>query len=577
MKKKEQLSSTSAKTNKHRTPAAAANNTITVAIEEGKKKETIEVAQGISLQQLFETYRPRPQGNPVVAGKINYLFYDLWKTVQEPCLVSPVDLAEPVGVKLYRRGLILLFLRAMHELFPQHKVETSHSISRGVYCDVYGEPALTRSILAQIEARMRKYVAQSESFTREDLRYEEAIRLLDKRGMHSQLKLLRQWHSETVTFYHFGETISTCYGPVVPSAAYLKQFELTYYPPGVILRFPDINSPSEVPEFQEQSYLFRAFQEEKKVAKTIEVVDIGDLHEMISRNKSAEIIQICETIHEEKIANIAEHILRFPDVRLVLIAGPSSSGKTTFAKRLALHMRIHGRKTVAVSIDDYYKNRVDMPKDAEGKYDFENIEAIDVALLNQHLTQLLDGVEVVLPKFNFVTGEREEGKTLRIDSQQILILEGIHGLNDRLTYFVPRLQKFKIYVCALPVLKLDDHNQLSTSELRLVRRLVRDHRTRGHSAIRTLQLWRSVREGEAKYIFPYQDSADVFFNSSLVYELNVLKAYVEPLLQEIPADSHEFAHAMRLRKLLSYFKETPADHVPPISILREFIGKSCFE
>lgn len=576
MKKKESQAA-SHKINKPTLKEQLPGQTIAVTIEEGKKRDTIEVPQGISLQRLFETYRPRSQGNPVVAGKINYVFYDLWKTVQEPCLVSPVDLTEPVGVKLYRRGLILMFLRAMQELYPDNKVEVSHSISRGVYCEVHGQPALTRAILAQIDARMRKYVSQSEPFTREELPYEQASRVLEKKNMHSQLKLLRQWHGDMVTFYNFGDTVSTCYGPVTPTAAYLKNFELTFYPPGVILRFPDINSPYEVPPFQEQSYLFRAFQEEQKVAKTIEVMDISDLHEMIRNNKSAEIIQMCETIHEEKIANIAERVLQFPDVRLVLIAGPSSSGKTTSAKRLALHLRIHGRKTAAVSIDDYYKNRVDMPKDAEGKYDFENIEAIDVALLNQHLTQLLDGAEIVLPKFNFVTGVREEGKPLRIDPQQILVLEGIHGLNDRLTYFIPRLQKFKIYVCALPVLKLDDHNQLSTSELRLVRRLVRDHRTRGHSAIATLRLWRSVREGETKYIFPYQDSADVFFNSSMIYELNVLKPYVEPLLQEIPPDSHEFAHAMRLRKLLSYFKEIPADHVPPISILREFIGKSCFE
>ena len=555
----------------------SAGKMINVTLEDGKRKEVIQVVRGMALEKFFQKYCPRTDKGPVVAGNIDYVFHDLWATLEKDCLVHPVDLSQHSGVKLYEHSIILLFLRAVHELFPQYTVEVSYHISRGIYCGLHGGLTLKRGMVLQLEDYMRKLVEHDEPFIREVLPYAEALRLLQSKNMTSQIKLLKNWRGEKVTFYHFGESISTCYGSTVPRSSYLKKFQLVFYPPGVIVRFPDTESPDQVPEYQEQSCLFRAFQEEQRLAETIEVRDIGDLHEMIRQQKIAEVIQMCEAIHEEKIGRITENICSLPNVRLILIAGPSSSGKTTFAKRLALHLHVHGVKTVAISLDDYFKNRADMPKDPDGKYDFEHIDAIDVPLLNEHLSQLLDGNEINLPKFNFVTGVRGHGKSLHLEHNELLILEGIHGLNDLLTPFIPRLQKFKIYVSALPVLKLDTHNRLSTSDLRLMRRMVRDYRSRGNNPLDTLRMWPSVRRGEIRFILPHQDNANVFFSSAMLYELGVLKPYVEPLLDQVPENVHEHSFAMRLREALSYCQEIPSEYIPPMSILREFIGNSCFE
>jgi uridine kinase len=365
---------------------------------------------------------------------------------------------------------------------------------------------------------------------------------------------------------------------MVPSTGYLKQFELMYYEPGFLLRYPDNYSPKVIPEFIEQRGLFEVFREAEEWAEILDVGDVGALNDKIATEEMGGIIRISEALHEKKMAHIADMIAEKKDkVKLVLIAGPSSSGKTTFSKRLSIQLRVNGLKPYAISLDDYFVNRESTPRDETGEYDFESIYALDLGLLNEHINKLLAGEEIELPTFNFLTGQREySGKKLKLTDDMILIAEGIHGLNETLTRDIKPENKFKIYVSALTQLNIDNHNRIPTTDVRILRRIVRDYRTRGKDAEVTLLGWPSVRRGEDKNIFPFQGEGDVMFNSTLVYELGAIKKYAEPLLEQINRSSRAYSEAARLLRFLKYFLPVEVDEIPNNSIIREFIGGSCF-
>jgi uridine kinase len=364
---------------------------------------------------------------------------------------------------------------------------------------------------------------------------------------------------------------------MVPSTGYLKLFDLKFNEPGLVLRFPEKSTPNQLPEYKEQKKLFNIFREFENWGKILELENISHLNDAIKGGRISEVMAVAEGLHEKKIAQIADMISASNNKKLVLIAGPSSSGKTTFAQRLSVQLRVNGLKPVPISLDDFFKNREDTPKDEFGEYDFETIDSIDIVTFNDVIKRLIEGEEVEMPSFNFHTGDREwKGKKLRITEEQVLVVEGIHGLNERLTQYIPKEQKFKIYISALTHLSIDDHNRIPTSDLRLIRRIVRDFQFRSADALSTIKRWDSVRRGEDTYIYPFQEEADIMFNSSLVYELAVLNQIALPQLEKIDNSVPEYIEAKRLSKFLQYFLNADIDEIPSNSILREFVGKSCF-
>ncbi len=552
---------------------------ITVTLKDPCTEEKIQVSEGMTLQNFFYRYRPRPSGNPIVAAKVNHREADLWTELHEDCLVEPVDLTLYAGIRIYERSLVLLLLRALKDLYPEDTLEVRHSISRGVYCEIRGSVPIRHDIVYQLTEYMRWLIIKGEKFERRKVSVEEAFKIFEKYNMVDKIKLLKKYPKKEITIYQCGDCVVSFYGRIVPDASYLKNFDLVFYSTGLILRFPDKQSCDAVPRFQEESRLFTVFQEHKRWASILGVNNIGELNEVIQNGKISDLIRTAEAIQEKKIAHIADRIYQDREnARLILIAGPSSSGKTTFSKRLAVQLKVNGLDTLAISLDDYFRNRDQMPVDDKGEQDFEGLDAIDIPLLNDHLVKLADGQEILSPRYDFTTGKRSpETHPVRLKPGQLLMLEGIHGLNPQLTPFINELQKFKIYISALTVLNIDMHNRIPTTDLRIIRRIVRDHRTRNYDALDTLKRWPSVRRGENNYIFPFQHTAHVMFNSGMIYELAVLKKYAEPLLNKIPDNTDEFLEAQRLLTFLSYFDELPAEEVPPTSILREFIGQSSFK
>jgi uridine kinase len=405
-----------------------------------------------------------------------------------------------------------------------------------------------------------------------------AEELFRKTGQYDKIALLKYREKKYVNVYSCYGYYDYFYNYMVPSTAYLKTFELRFYSPGLILRFPEKCNPEIIPEFIEQKKLFNIFREFEKWGSILEIQNISNLNDAIIENRFKDLINVAEALHEKKIAQIADLIASSEEKKkLVLIAGPSSSGKTTFAQRLAVQLKVNGLKPISISIDDYFKNREDTPVDEHGEFDFESVEAIDIETFNDVMTKLIKGELVEVPTYNFQKGMREwTGKKLKIDEDQIVIIEGIHGLNEILTQDIPKEKKFKIYISALTHLGVDNHNRIPTSDLRLIRRIVRDFQFRGTDALSTIKRWDSVRRGEDTYIYPFQEEADVMFNSSLVYELCVLKKVALPQLVKIKNDVPEYIEAKRLVKFLNYFLSTDAAGVPNNSILQEFLGKSCF-
>lgn len=534
--------------------------------------------KGIKLIDISAKYQHMYKYD-IVGAIVNNNLRELDFSLKEDSHVNFIDATSSYGNRFYSRSLAFLLIMAAKETLKNCMVTVEHSLSKGLYCEIHGDKPLNQEILEQIEKKMIELVKEDIPFIKKKYPKNEAVRIFDVRKQYDKIRLLKYRNKEYINIYSCKGYYDYFYGFLVPSTGYLKNFELKYYPPGLVLRFPDRRNPEVLPEFFPQPKLFNVFREFEEWGKILEIEDIGNLNDYISSGRIKELVWIAEALHEKKIAEIADMISHSKNKKkLVLISGPSSSGKTTFAQRLSIQLRVNGLKTVEISIDDFFKNRDDTPKNANGEYDFETLEAIDTDIFNDVINKLIEGEEVEIPTFNFHTGNREwKDKKLKIADDQIIIVEGIHGLNDKLTKDIEPDLKFKIYISALTHLNVDNHNRIPTSDLRLIRRMVRDFQFRSTDALTTIKRWDMVRFGEDKYIYPFQEQADVMFNSSLVYELSVLKTIALPLLEKIDEDVVEYIEAKRLMKFLSYILPLDSRCVPNNSILREFIGNSCFD
>jgi len=546
-------------------------------------KETYEIPFGSTLENIAKEYEKKT-GKLVLGARINNTIVELFRPIYKSGEVTFITLDSQDGMRIYQRGLLFVLHAAIRRLHDKYTLKVLHTIGHGIYCEVRDKNTpieLSDDDVKNIATEMKKWVEENHRFKKNELQKGQAIQLFEVAGMEDKVKLLKYRKKKTVKVYEADGHFDYFYGYMPPSTGYLKWFELVKYEQGFVLLLPKIQGENiHVPEFKPLPKLSGVFLEYSRWLEIMEINSVGDLNEMIAKGERAvtDLIILAEALHEKRIAMISEEIKKKSSVRLVLIAGPSSSGKTTFSKRLMVQLKASGFKPITISLDDYFVDRERTPRDENGNYDFEALEALDVELFNQNLVDLFNGKEVEIPKFSFVLGRREPvGTKLKIEKDQIIIVEGIHGLNPKLTELVPDELKFKIYASALAQLNLDNVNRLHTTDVRLIRRMVRDSKFRGYDALATLRMWASVRRGEEKNIFPYQENADAMFNSALVYELAVLKIFAEPLLAVVPDDVPESTEANRLLKILDYFLTiTNIEDIPRTSIIREFIGRSAF-
>lgn len=548
-------------------------NTITITLNNQK----YEVDSDISLMELAERFK-KDYVSTIVAARVNNDIKELNFKLLVDSKVKFIDLTDEDGMRIYRRSLYFIFIKAVKDVFPDRKAIISHPMSNGVYCEIDGGKVLTAEDVAKVESRMKEIVALALPFEKKIISTEQAKEMYKALGRMDKYEVIEHRQKRYVTFYNCGSFEDYYYGFMVPDTSYISCFALKFYQPGVIIQFPSRTNPCELPAFKEQKKLFNIFIEYKKWGRILGVDNVGVLNHIIKQGGISDLIRVSEALHEKKIAQIADEIKNHQDKkRIVLISGPSSSGKTTFANRLGVQLRVNGYIPKTISLDDYFVNREDTPRDIDGDYDFEALEAIDVPLFNKQLSELLKGNEVEIPTFNFSTGSRESvGRKMRLSDDNILVIEGIHGLNEKLTASISSKDKYKIYVSALTSMNIDDHNRIPSTDTRIIRRIVRDNQFRGCSAINTIRRWPSVRRGEEKNIFPFQENADIMFNSSLIYELCLLKTYAEPLLMEIGSDDPNYSEVKRLIEFLSYFLPIESKEIPINSIVREFIGGSCF-
>ncbi|SHE42257.1 uridine kinase [Marinitoga hydrogenitolerans DSM 16785] len=516
----------------------------------------------------------------ILAIKFNNEIKELWKKVHDNGFAKPVDITSNEGMRIYRRALLFIIYIALKRMHKKSKLVVHHAIGPGLYFEIRGVRNSEKNI-DKLKEEMKKIIDENILFEKITLSKFDAIKYFEESEEHDKALLFKYRKKTTVKVYKCEKYINYFYEYMPPSTGYIDKFDIIAYDKGFILLHPTNMSPENIPEFKPLPKLSSTFIEYKKWLDILNIKSVGELNAIIAKGvrKSGELIRITEALHEKKYANIADEIIKRKNVRLICLAGPSSSGKTTSAKRISLELKVHGKEPLQISLDDYYMDYEKIPLTDEGKKDLESLRALDLDLLNKNLKDLIEGKEVELPKYNFITGKREwTGKKVRVKKDQPIIIEGIHGLNEKLTESIPRDQKFKVYVSALIQMNLDEMNRIPTTDTRLIRRIVRDYNFRGATALRTLQLWPEVRKGEEENIFPYQEEADVMFNSYLVYELPILKLFAEPLLLEIDNTLPEYTEAKRLLRFLDYFLPLPAiNEVPKISVLREFIGDSAFE
>ena len=509
--------------------------------------------------------------------KLNNKYYELGENV--PCCgkLTMIPFTSVDGMKVYARTLQYVFIKATLDLFKDAKIVIQHSIDKGIFGEIHKITPLDEEDINKIKNRIKEIVNKNIPINKVKVKREKAIDIFKSYGMDDKVLLLEQVNFESVSLYELDGRYDYFYGYMAQSTGVIKAFDVMYYDPGFILRYPleeDINT---LVKFKEQKKLASIFMETERWLNILGVGEVGSLNEKIINGDLASLIMTSEALHEKKIAEIADKIFNRRDTRIVLIAGPSSSGKTTFANRLAIQLRVNGLIPIPISLDDYFVNREDTPIDEDGEYDFETIQSVDIKLFNEQLREILKGNEVELPTFNFLTGKREWiGNKIKLPQNGVVIIEGIHGLNPILTSEIDDKYKFKIYISALTQLNLDNHNRISTTDVRRIRRIVRDHLSRGHEAEDTLKMWPKIKRGEQKNIFVYQEEADVMFNSTLVYELCVLKKAALEELNKIDEDNTIYNEAKRLKSFLGFFKEIDYDLVPQNSILREFIGGSIF-
>ncbi|MCY6483188.1 nucleoside kinase [Clostridium aestuarii] len=546
---------------------------ITLTLKDGKK---IYVEKG---NMLYEIVKDNALENdiPCILGRVNGKLQELRCIIEEDADFECVKIDNKVARLAYLRTLQFVLIKAVYDLYPEASINIEHSLSKGIFGEIHKEKALNKEDIYIIKKKMQELIDRDIKINKISVTKEKAIKIFEDYEMDDKLRLLKHVTSNTLKLYELDGRYDYFYGPMAYSTGVLKVFDLMYYESGFILKAPTEKDPKSLPEFIEHKKLAKIFYEAEQWGKILEVGDVGSLNNKVASGEIVDIVRVAEAFHEKKIAYIADMIKNRENIKIILIAGPSSSGKTTFTRRLAIQLRVNGMKPVPISLDDYFVDREHTPKDENGNYDFESIYALDLELFNKNLNELLDGKEITIPQFDFLTGSRKwHTKMLKLPKNGILLIEGIHGLNEMLTASIDRKNKFKIYISALTQLNLDNHNRISTTDVRRIRRIVRDHLSRGYGVEQTLNMWPSIKRGEENNIFVFQEEADVMFNSSLVYELCVLKKYAEPELEKVTKDSSVYYEAMRLRSFLHFFKNVDRNIVPENSIFREFIGGSCF-
>lgn len=534
---------------------------------------------GNSLLDIYNKVADRLDFVPVCA-RVNYKTEDLCFPVYAPKMVEYLPETSPSGTRTYVRSLCMMLYKAVAECFPGKSLKIEHSIANGYFCRLNNNWIPSEENVKALKNKMRDYVDADIPFERKERLTTDVVKIFEKQGLKDKVLLLNTLHELYTTYYRLGNICDSYYGQLAPSTSYLSVFDLIPYKDGFLLMPFDKNNTNEPAKAINQEKMFRAFTDYLDFNKVVGIRNVGELNKAVEDDHSAMVINVSEAMHNKRIATISDEITkRYNEggARVVLIAGPSSSGKTTFTKRLAIQLMTNLMEPELISLDDYFVDRHHTPKDESGDYDYESLYALDLELFNTHLAALLRGEEVELPYYNFSTGSRElRGNKIKLKPNSILLIEGIHGLNPELTKSIEQKMKYLVYVSALTTISIDDHNWVPTTDNRLLRRIIRDHKYRGTSAVDTIRRWPSVRRGEEKWIFPYQENADSTFNSSLLFELGVIKDRGEEILRQVPRDVPEFGEASRLRKFLSYFASISEKYVPSTSLLREFLGGSSF-
>lgn len=517
---------------------------------------------------------------PFLGAMVNNTLKELNYQIYKPKKIRFIDITHDDGIRMYRRSLIFVLYKAISEVFPDSELLVRHPISNGYYCTLQkGQGIYSGLDIERIKQRMTSIINADLPFIHKEIPTEEAIDIFENHNHLAKIPLFKTRGNVFTSVYYLEDHVDYFYGQLVPSTGYLSVFDLIPFYNGMLLRFPDTTNPTELMPIINQNKLLKIFSEFKRWGKILKVSNIGELNQMVETGQISEIIKISEALHEKKIAQIADKIRKkSKKLKLIMISGPSSSGKTTFSHRLAIQLKVNGLNPIRISLDNYFVNRENNPVDENGAYDFEALEAIDIKLFNKDMLDLLDGKEVEMPKFDFETGQRfYDGEILSVKKKDLIIIEGIHALTPKLTAQIADECKYKIYVSALTSVSIDGHNLIKTSDNRLIRRMIRDAKYRGYDAHETLARWNSVRKGEEKNIFPFQEEADVMFNSALLYELAVLKSHAEPLLRRVKPNEPEHSAAQRLLKFFSYFQSVEDEEIPPTSLIREFLGGSSFD
>lgn len=537
-----------------------------------------EYEEGIRLARIAEDFKDRFTED-ILLARVNGKLKELHKTLEKDSEISFLTFLDPVGRKTYERSAIFVMLKAFYDVIPREKIEKiqmDFSIGDGIYGELTGDVELNEELLLKVKEQMKRLIERKIPIKKRSVNTDEAVEMFHNYGMYDKEQLFMYRRASRVNIYSIEELQDYFYGYMVMHTGYIKCFDLVLYHSGFLLVLPEEEQPEKIGTVSGYDKLFHVLHDSYRWSSSLEIPNVGTLNRLISEGKGNDLILMQEALQEKTIGQIAEKAAKDGEKRIVMIAGPSSSGKTTFSHRLATQFRALGYTPHPIAVDNYFKNREFYPRDENGKLDMEALECVDIEQLNEDMNALLKGEKVEIPRFNFVNGCREyKGDFLQLKKNDVLILEGIHCLNDKLSYSLPPENKYKIYISALTQLNIDEHNRIPTTDGRLIRRMVRDARTRGTSALETIRRWSSVRRGEDKNIFPFQEKSDVMFNSALVYELAVLKLYAEPLLFSIPRDVPEYDEAKRLLKFLDYFLGIDSELIPKTSIIREFIGGSC--
>ncbi len=550
---------------------------IEITCVNNNKKKSYKV--GTSLFEIIKDLDINLQ-YPILGAMVNNQLEELNYEIFKPKTIKFIDITHRDGLLMYIRSLSFILIKAVKDLFPDRLLEIKHSVSKGIYCELEGmDRSNNLEVVSDIQNRMRLIVSDNIPFVRKEIPVRDAIKIFEENHYHEKKLLFETCPQFYTSVYYLDNVVDYFYGFLVPSTSYIQVFDLVNYYDGMLLRLPIQSNPEKLQPIVKQDKMFDIFTEYKRWGDIIGVGSIGSINRHVINNNSGELIKISEALHEKKIAQIADMIYQRKDkLKIILLSGPSASGKTTTAKRLAIQLKVLGLKPLPISLDNYFVDREFNPKDENGEYDFEAFEALDIETLYENLSDLIAGKKVKMPQFSFETGKRfYTDDELQVSNEHIFILEGIHALNPAMTDKFDDDMKFKIYVSALTQVGIDHHNKIPSSDNRLLRRIIRDYQYRGYTASDNIKRWKSIRNGEETHIFPFQENADVMFNSALFYELGVLKQHAEPLLKEIPPIAEEYSEAQRLLQFLSYFKPIPEKEIPPTSILREFLSDSSFQ